>query len=153
MTTKLVTTSMAFCDRKCVTCHWNSTVVRLNPDSLLKSVRLESCSRFKCFPYDYLTWHHKYFEVILNKNHMVILTLTGSSWFRWAVSVQIRQRTYARDSFLTPNGSSVDLFHPEYHLILIGKVGCVFPMVIVSIVPHAEFGPNDHREDASHFIN
>ena len=31
------------------------------------------------------------------------------------------------------------------------KVGCVFPMVVVSILPHAEFGPNDHREDAPHF--
>ena len=35
---------------------------------------------------------------------------------------------------------------------IIYKVGCVFPMVIVSILPHAEFGPNDHREDAPHFI-
>ena len=25
-------------------------------------------------------------------------------------------------------------------------------MVIVSVVPHAEFVPNDHREDAVHFI-
>ena len=25
-------------------------------------------------------------------------------------------------------------------------------MVVVSTLPHAEFGPNDHREDASHFI-
>ena len=32
------------------------------------------------------------------------------------------------------------------------KVGCVFPMVVVSILPHAEIGPNDHREDALHFI-
>ena len=32
------------------------------------------------------------------------------------------------------------------------KVGRVFPMVVVSILPHAEFGPNDHREDAPHFI-
>ena len=31
------------------------------------------------------------------------------------------------------------------------KVGCVFPMVVVSILPHAEFGPNDHRKDALHF--
>ena len=29
------------------------------------------------------------------------------------------------------------------------KVVCVFPMVVVSILHHAEFGPNDHREDAS----
>ena len=32
------------------------------------------------------------------------------------------------------------------------KVGCVFPMVAVSVLPHAEFGPNEHREDAHHFM-
>ena len=31
------------------------------------------------------------------------------------------------------------------------KVGCVFTMVVVSILPQAELGPNDHREDAPHF--
>ena len=31
------------------------------------------------------------------------------------------------------------------------KLGCIFPMVIVSILPHTEFGPNDHWEDAPHF--
>ena len=31
------------------------------------------------------------------------------------------------------------------------KVGCPFPVVLVSILPHAEFGPDDHREDAPHF--
>ena len=31
------------------------------------------------------------------------------------------------------------------------KVRCVFPIDVVSIMPHAEFGPNNHREDASHF--
>ena len=30
------------------------------------------------------------------------------------------------------------------------KVGCVFPMIAVSILSHAEFGQNDHREDALH---
>ena len=39
------------------------------------------------------------------------------------------------------------------------KVGCVFPMVIIptvyfpKVLPQAEFGPNDHREDAPHFRN
>ena len=28
------------------------------------------------------------------------------------------------------------------------KMGCVFTMVVVSILPHVEFGPNDHREEA-----
>ena len=27
------------------------------------------------------------------------------------------------------------------------KVGCAYPMVVVSIAPHAGFGPNDYRED------
>ena len=29
---------------------------------------------------------------------------------------------------------------------------CAYPIVVVSIVPQAEFGPNDLLEDASHFI-
>ena len=33
------------------------------------------------------------------------------------------------------------------------EVGCVLPTVFVSILSHAEFGRNDHGEDASHFIN
>ena len=32
------------------------------------------------------------------------------------------------------------------------KVGCVFPMVVVSILFHVVFGPNNRRKDASHFI-
>ena len=34
---------------------------------------------------------------------------------------------------------------------LMTKVGCVVPMVVVSMLLHAGYGPNDHREDASHF--
>ena len=37
-------------------------------------------------------------------------------------------------------------------VIFSNKVGCVFPMVIVSILPHAGFRLNDHRKDAPHFI-
>ena len=36
-------------------------------------------------------------------------------------------------------------------LTVLNKVGCVFSMVVVSILPHAEFGPNDHQKDAPHF--
>ena len=32
------------------------------------------------------------------------------------------------------------------------KLGCVILMVVVSILPHAEFGANEHREDAPHFM-
>ena len=30
-------------------------------------------------------------------------------------------------------------------------VGCAFPTVVVSILPHGEFGRNDHREHPLHF--
>ena len=33
------------------------------------------------------------------------------------------------------------------------KVGCVYPMVIISMLSHAEFGPNHHGEDVLHFRN
>ena len=32
-------------------------------------------------------------------------------------------------------------------------VGCIFSMSVVSMLPHAEFGQNDHREDATHCKN
>ena len=28
--------------------------------------------------------------------------------------------------------------------------GCIFPMVVISMLPHAEFGQNDHGEDVLH---
>ena len=34
-----------------------------------------------------------------------------------------------------------------------GKLGCVERMVVDSILPHAECGPNDHRKDAPPFMN
>ena len=39
-----------------------------------------------------------------------------------------------------------------FHWDRLSKLRCVFPMVILSILPHAEFGWNDHRESAPHFI-
>ena len=36
-------------------------------------------------------------------------------------------------------------------MTVIIKVGCVFPVVVVSILPYADLGPNYHREDAPHF--
>ena len=32
------------------------------------------------------------------------------------------------------------------------KVGCFFPMVIVSILSHVELGRDEHRKDAPHFM-
>ena len=44
-----------------------------------------------------------------------------------------------------PSDPPIGRFH------LTDKVECVFPMAVVSILPYAEFGPNDHPEDASLF--
>ena len=33
------------------------------------------------------------------------------------------------------------------------KVGCVFPMVVVSLLPHAEFRRNDHRQVVPRFTS
>jgi len=38
-----------------------------------------------------------------------------------------------------------------WELILVTKLGCIFPMVINSLLPHAVIGANDHREDTTHF--
>ena len=35
--------------------------------------------------------------------------------------------------------------------IMAHKVECIFPMVVDSMLPNAEFGQNDHREDPPHF--
>ena len=52
-------------------------------------------------------------------------------------------------TLLHPEGWNVP-FHP---LSWTRKVGCVFPMAMVSLPPHAEFGLNDHREYALHFTS
>ena len=47
--------------------------------------------------------------------------------------------------------SDIFQYYSSIQLLLI-KVGCVFPVVVVSILPHAEFGRNVHREEAPYFI-
>ena len=46
-------------------------------------------------------------------------------------------------------GAKSGWFHEIYQC----KEGCVFQMVAISILPHAEIRLNDHREDLSHFIS
>jgi len=41
----------------------------------------------------------------------------------------------------------------EYSKGTNNKLGCVVRMVVVSMLPHAERGPNDHRKDAPPFMN
>ena len=49
-----------------------------------------------------------------------------------------------------PKRSTEFKFGSRFYLPQI-KVGRVFPMIIVSILPHARFGRNGHQEDAHHF--
>ena len=41
----------------------------------------------------------------------------------------------------------------HYATLKDSKLGCVVRMVVDSILPHAESGPNDHRNDAPPFIS
>ena len=52
-----------------------------------------------------------------------------------------------------PDGSSM-LFVSSKALefATVSKVGSILLMVVVSMLPHAEIGGNDHREDAPQFI-
>ena len=53
------------------------------------------------------------------------------------------------------SGSTVNISQPKnphsFNYKKLTKVECVFLMIVVSILPQAENGPNDHREDATHF--
>jgi len=67
---------------------------------------------------------------------------------------ELQRRTKQSDKanqFLdSPDEGKVPKIQSEfYHLV--SKVSCVFPMVVVPLLPHAEFGPNDHQEDTPHF--
>ena len=53
-------------------------------------------------------------------------------------AVTPRLRKQSKSCFTSPASSD----HPA-----------LFLMVVVSILPQAEFGPNDHREGAPHFMN
>ena len=52
---------------------------------------------------------------------------------------------------ISENGTSLALNEDNSVSLFFDTVGCVFPIVVVSILPHAEFGPNYHRVDAPHF--
>ena len=39
-------------------------------------------------------------------------------------------------------------FYIDKHILCTNKLGYVVMMVVDSILPHAESGPNDHRKDA-----
>ena len=73
---------------------------------------------------------------ILNKND------TGTGWEKFFIF-------FDKYFFLFLVGTIEIIFYPKAGA---SKVGCIFPMVIISAeFGPAEFGPNGHLEDASHF--
>ena len=72
----------------------------------------------------------------LESSHARPLNVVDWRLDRRSVSDQIQSSRYQESTMPSPR---------------IYKVGRVYPMVVVSILSHAEFGGNDHREDASHF--
>ena len=54
--------------------------------------------------------------------------------------------------FMFPNNDVNMVNQMKRYKYTVYKPGCVFPMVVVSILPHAELKRNDHREDAPNFI-
>ena len=113
-------------------------------------------------------WNFEFFEKIL-------FSVTYLQWRTHILKLLWRQQVYEHRNCSIPNwwgqiktiGGSfyfdISMALQSHHdrvslgktffnpLKLKDKVRCVFPMVIVSILPHAEFGSNDHREDAPHF--
>ena len=76
-------------------------------------------------------------------------------WYNlWCKTLSNKQSAacYSRFHYSeTRNISQIDCCHFGGNMGHVGKVGCVSPRVIDSILPHVEFGSNDHREDTPHF--
>ena len=46
------------------------------------------------------------------------------------------------------NAEQGGILYLIFSVVGLSKLGCVVRMVVDSILPHAESGPNDHRKDA-----
>ena len=66
------------------------------------------------------------------------MSVAAGTMFKW---LDLLEREFDR-SFVT-----IDLLLGKLKY----KMGCVFPIGAVSILPHAVFGMYDHQEDAPHF--
>ena len=56
-----------------------------------------------------------------------------------------------RDRSRSPNNRGGGFRKERYKVVQNSKVGRVPPLVVVSLLPHAEVGTNDHRDYAPHF--
>ena len=74
--------------------------------------------------------------------------LQSVSWddFHFQQHLQVQRLATMQGKTPTYNGWMYDMFRRSDP-----KVGCVFPVVEVSLLPHEEFGSTDHLEDDQHF--
>ena len=75
------------------------------------------------------------------------------SWVRGSTSTNYSKNDLDYHRKLAFHGKENDILKKNEGIIprYAGKLWCVERMVVDSILPHAEFGANDHREDAPHF--
>ena len=83
--------------------------------------------------------------------------MSRGSGFSTASAVEFRKSANCRGSPIARNYHSkinrskeAKRIDEENLVSSIYKVGCVFAMVVVSMLPHSDFGRNYHRKDASH---
>ena len=123
---------------------WSHFLIGWDRHQVSTNEKVQLIEYFDGLPYKLisicLVWYFEHFAKIFE-----------SLWSKWykrkIISIMWR-------CFSTPSCWKFDRFFPIeiFYVILYShhKVGCVFPMITVSILPHGQFGPNNHREDVSH---
>ena len=66
-------------------------------------------------------------------------------------SLKVCENKIYSDIVITQLTSEYTLVFSSFGSITHVKVGCIFLMVVVSILSHVEFGQNDHWKDAPQF--
>ena len=101
----------------------------------------------------------------INKNFKMLFYLLmavhaeNCDHFRQSYKINLKKKTLSKNWVTKYSLSNFNFFGSRFPFstnsqkwsINIFAVGYVFSIVFVSLLPLAEFGPNGHREDASHF--
>ena len=115
--------------------------IRMQCASIWKYFRLEildlKISKISSRANPHMSFQHQLINQLTLKTMKKILSSFTNDIFSLRVRKYITLKNYQR---------IVSIEH------MVDKLGCVFPIIVVSILSHAEFVSNNHREDASHFI-
>ena len=89
----------------------------------------------------------------------MLLLISMTSWGTWMTQSMVWNFTLlTKAKLIVADVTGILLNFSKMHMLCVyfkivnNKLGCILPMVVVMVLPHAEIGQNDHREDASHFI-